>query len=87
MKSKFNIWLGDNWPGPYLVQKESGLGSISIVVHGATTIPEALERATAAFPEIEDMKGATTISPCWEVQEDGVTVPPYAPKTELESST
>lgn len=47
----FHVWLGDGWPGPYVVTYKSRLNkhTCTIVVHGATDMADAAERATKAM--------------------------------------
>lgn len=55
-KPKFHIWLGDGWPGTYIVEAKDSRGKIvrRVAVMGATTMGDALEKAGAAFPILND---------------------------------
>lgn len=63
-KPKFTIWLGDDWPGPYLVTYEDDRRNVLnvIVVNGVRTVAEACLVAEAECPPPND-KVSVSIRP------------------------
>ncbi len=48
---KFSIWLGDGWPGPYVVTFEKDKRKTGVcVVNGVSTMGEAIAIAAAEYP-------------------------------------
>ncbi len=61
-KPKFSIWLGDNWPGPYIVTYDLGKGKQrTVVVNGVASMEDACAVANAEFPSDEHASIAITI--------------------------
>lgn len=52
---QFSVWLGDGWPGPYVVEitKTRGGRPTVVVVHGAADMADAARRACDAIPGLE----------------------------------
>lgn len=77
--ARFTIWLGDGWPGPYVVTVTSAHAARphTIVVMGATDVSDAVKRAEAALPAAFKDVDSMSVTNGHMVEADGTISTPH----------
>lgn len=75
---RFTVWLGEGWPGLYLVEAKDAKGGLicRVGIEGVSDQAEALNRVVESFPEIQNNGYSISITLAHFIQADGTVVPP-----------